>query len=175
MVSQSKRTLNLSGNPGLQTLTAEDVSKIRAELAKDNVKRAKENIKDRDHLIHISDQTEILSIVFAGITSILSFAATGVEDNYNSRLVSWVAGVCGVVGVSLSTFSAYTAREANERVARLNVILKDAGLPPQRLTASPKVDEKNEETTSGQLLIVPRTDDESHDHLGAAEEEKEEV
>jgi hypothetical protein len=178
MVARSNRNLNVLGNSSMRTLTAEDVSTIRAELAKDNVKRAEENIRDRDHLVHLSDRTEILSIVFAGITSILSFAAASVIDENRSRWVSWVAGICGVVGVSLSTFSSYTAREANERVARLNVILKDAGLPPQPLTGSSKAEEVGEnykETPSHESRIVPRPDDEAHDPLGTAEEEKEEV
>jgi hypothetical protein len=181
---RSNRKSKSTGISGVEALTSEDISRIRQELALDNVKRAEENLKLRDHFTHISDLTEVASIVFAGITSILSFAATGIEDNNSSRIVSWTAGICGVIGISFSTFSSYTAREADERVARLNVILKDAGIRPLPLNVPVKTEKdgekrndslNNDQLVAAYTLTVPLSNDDSNENQGAADEAKEEI
>ena len=130
---------------GLEALTSQDIETIRVALAEDNVYCATVNLKRRENFTHIADTTELLSVIFAGITSVLAFTATANQVAHESRIISYVAGLCGVIGISLSTFSSYAAREADERLARVNVILKDAGIRAETKDSPPKggVEPKN--------------------------------
>jgi len=145
MTKRASRNHDSNNSPGMEALTSQDIETIRLALAEDNVFRATVNLKRRETFTHIADRTELLSVVFAGITSVLAFTSTANQGEVASRIISYVAGFCGVIGISLSTFSSYAAREADERLARVNVILKDAGIRAETKDSPPKggVEPKN--------------------------------
>ena len=59
-------------------------------LAKDNVELAAKNLKIRHSFTHIADTTELLSVVFAGFTSVLAFTSTANQGGISSRIISYV-------------------------------------------------------------------------------------
>jgi hypothetical protein len=112
----------------INTLTEEDRESIREMVAKDLVRRAAEDISRRSRYRHIADTTELFGKILAGLTSILAFSATAFPDK--NRMLSFLAGIVGTVGVVLSGWSHYASKESDERLTRLNVILKGLGLSP---------------------------------------------
>jgi len=57
-------------------LSSRDIETMTLALAKDNVELAAKNLKIRHSFTHIADTTELLSVVFAGFTSVLAFTLT---------------------------------------------------------------------------------------------------
>jgi hypothetical protein len=112
----------------LNTLTTDDREAIRKMVAENLVARAEEDIKKSNLYRHLADTTEVSAKFFAGITSILAFSATAFPDQ--NKILSFTAGIVGTVGVVLSGWSQYASKESNERLNRLNAILKGIGLSP---------------------------------------------
>jgi hypothetical protein len=123
----------------LNTLTQEDKENIRKMVAKDLVNRAEMDVEKRRWYRHVADTTETLGKFLAGLTSILAFSATAFQAQ--SKILSFLAGIVGTVGVVLSGWSQYASKESDERLSRLNVILRSLGLSP--VPADPDTNNNN--------------------------------
>mmetsp|Transcript_24601 Transcript_24601/g.35287 ORF Transcript_24601/g.35287 Transcript_24601/m.35287 type:complete len:168 (+) Transcript_24601:224-727(+) len=124
------------------TLTLTDIEEIRKDVAKDLVRRAKNDIKERAGFRGVADRMETGARVMAGLTSVLAF--TGSAYTEYGQLFSFLAGIVGTVGVVMSGWSHYASAESNERLDRLNEILKSVGINP--VPADP---ESAQDNTSG--------------------------
>ena len=99
---------------------------IRKDLETQYVRGARLSIAERDAWRTVADVTETLAKVLAGVTSIVSFAAS----TYKNPALSFSAGCIGTAGVTLAGFSSYALKESRERLARLNTILQDVDVRP---------------------------------------------
>lgn len=128
LLSRSSVTTLYQYDTILNALSTDDREAIRKMVADNLVSRAKEDIKKSNMYRHLADTTEVFAKFFAGFTSILAFSATAFPDQ--NKILSFTAGIVGTVGVVLSGWSQYASRESNERLNRLNAILKGIGLSP---------------------------------------------
>jgi hypothetical protein len=110
------------------TLTENDRESIRKMVAKDLVFHAGEDIHQRNRYRRMADTAEVCAKVLAGLCSILAFSASAFPDQ--NRMLSFLAGIVGTVGVVCSGWAHYASGESDERLNRLNVILKGVGLSP---------------------------------------------
>eukprot|EP00590_Aulacoseira_subarctica_P001766 CAMPEP_0172428396 /NCGR_PEP_ID=MMETSP1064-20121228/46165_1 /TAXON_ID=202472 /ORGANISM="Aulacoseira subarctica , Strain CCAP 1002/5" /LENGTH=189 /DNA_ID=CAMNT_0013173153 /DNA_START=52 /DNA_END=621 /DNA_ORIENTATION=- len=108
------------------TLATADIEEIRVDVAKDLVIRAKDDIKMRAVFRAVADQTETHARIMNGLASVLAFTASSYQQY--GRLLSFLAGIVGTIGVVLTGWSHYASAESNERLDRLNVILKSVGI-----------------------------------------------
>lgn len=108
------------------TLTPADIEEIRVDVAKDVVTRAKDDIKMRAVFRAIADKTESAARIMNGLASVLAFTASSYKQY--GRLLSFLAGIVGTAGVILTGWSHYASAESNERLDRLNIILKSVGI-----------------------------------------------
>lgn len=116
-------------------MTKSDINAMLSERAKETLRRllesaylagAESSISGRDAWRKVSDATETVSRILAGVTSILCFAASVYAD----PVLSFVAGSIGTAGITLAGFSTYASRESKERLSRLNAILVDVDMTP---------------------------------------------
>ncbi len=101
------------------------IDKINKELIEptyyDDIKN---NLYGRSKWKTISDITETISKILAGITTVLAFAA----GFFDMSFLSFMAGCLGTISLVLLQFSSYCSNESKERTIRANQILKNLGI-----------------------------------------------
>lgn len=115
----------------MDVLSDSDKDYIRKSVADDTVHRALLAIKERHELRRTSDILEVTGKILAGLTTILTFTSSSFVEK-NTTMCSFAAGIIGTIGVALTGWSYYFDMESKERQDRLNVILKEAGLRPEK-------------------------------------------
>jgi len=129
---------------GMEVLSDSDKDYIRKSVADDTVHRALYAIKERHDLRRTSDILEVTGKILAGLTTVLTFTSSSFIEK-NTTVCSFAAGIIGTVGVALTGWSYYFDMESKECQERLNVILKEAGLRPEKEPEPIKEsDEENE-------------------------------
>jgi len=84
---------------------------------------AKLYIHERHFWRALSNWMQLIAQILAVITSVLTFTAS--SELYSKNMwLSFIAGLIGVAGVAVSGFSYYAWPESNERMGKLNDILK---------------------------------------------------
>lgn len=112
--------------PNSHLATAAQKEEIKEVVGNDLVSRVRENVRGRRMYRRMADTAEVLSKLFTGATSILAFSAAAFPGQ--NRLLSFLAGIFGTVGIALAGWSQYSSNESNERLSRLQTILKSLGL-----------------------------------------------
>lgn len=87
-------------------------------------------VKGRHRWKATSDAFEATSKVVAGLSSVMAFAASSIQDKRVVHWISFGAGCLGTLGITMLLFANYSAKESRERTAELNILLRVAGITP---------------------------------------------
>jgi len=80
----------------------------------------KENIALRKHFKRLGLSLEVISKIFLGISTVVSFSA-GI---YNNQLLAFLSGTSSTISLVFMQFSSFSYREAKKSASELNIILK---------------------------------------------------
>lgn len=83
------------------------------------------NIRAREKWKSISDISQTISKILAGISTVLAFAA----GFFNITILSFIAGCLGTLSLVTQQFSQYSLNESKDRTLRINRILSNLHYP----------------------------------------------
>jgi len=87
-------------------------------------------IQWRDIWKKFGDSCEAIAKGFTGVSSILAFASSSVDDPKTADILAFTAGTVGTVGLVLLAYSSYASKESRQRTTELNTILDSIGVTP---------------------------------------------
>lgn len=119
------------GNRRLQTRTSRLVSsEIRDIIASTYKSEVRSSLRWRDIWKKFGDSCEAVAKGLTGISSVLAFASSAIQERKTADILSFTAGSVGTIGLVLLTYSNYAIKESKERTEELNVILNRIGITP---------------------------------------------
>lgn len=83
------------------------------------------NIRAREKWKSISDISQTISKILAGLSTVLAFAA----GFFNITILSFIAGCLGTLSLVTQQFSQYSLNESKDRTLRINRILTNLHYP----------------------------------------------
>lgn len=108
-------------------LVSADVRDMIAGAIKEEVASM---IRWRDAWKKFGDACEATAKGLTGISAVLAFASSAIQNVKSADILSFVSGSVGTLGLVLMAYSSYAIRESRQRTSELNGVLQSIDVTP---------------------------------------------